>query len=156
MNYNSLQLFEHALFVFSDNSNSKYEMIIEYNNKLITGQFLSDVSTHPQSKKYTNYYHREFVAVDYPNSNFATVEILKFMHEHFVSAFNNQLLIPETKDLINAINHVVSLVSDDAEPLDTFNTATNVTFLETNLKFDFYRFPDDATFNVVSLKKLDN
>ncbi|WP_195330679.1 hypothetical protein [Leuconostoc lactis] len=155
MYFNDLQLFEYALSVFSENSKTRYKMIVEYNGKLLTGKFLPDNKTFPEVHKYKKTFKRDTIWISASSKEYGVIQLRHKIVDTFVNGNSNKMAIPDHLDLINAINSLIPDIPSDAEVVNNFHIATNVKFLETNLSFDFYRFPDDAQFNVVSLQPID-
>lgn len=156
MKINHLQLFEYALSIFSEQTNSKFQFVVEYNNKLITGHFLPDFVVFPAAQNYGNKFNRIKILTDYQKTEFGIIQMRHLIFDKLQDSFSNTLHIPDTIDLINTINSLINQVSDDAQSVDEFHIGTDITFLESNLHFDSYRFPDDAQFTVVSVRELDN
>lgn len=155
MNFNDLQLFEYALSFFSEISKVRYKMIVEYNGKLLTGKFLPDDKTFPTVHKYEKNFKRDSTWINFSSKEYGVIQLRRKIVDTFVNGNSDDVPVPDSLDLINAINSLIPDIPSDAEVVNDFHIATDVEFLETNLSFDFYRFPDDSQFNVVSLQPID-
>ncbi|CAK1224633.1 unnamed protein product [Fructobacillus evanidus] len=156
MNINKLQFFEYALSCFTEDKDYQYQLIVEYGDKLVAANFLPEIDTLKILQKYRKNFSRKFDLFDFDSDGVGIVDIRKLVWKTFSGRFNQNLEVPDTVDLINAITSIVNKVDDKSDIINEFNIATNVEFIESGKKFDFYRFPNNSEFNVVSLRKLES
>ncbi|MBE4727741.1 hypothetical protein LES9216_00021 [Leuconostoc suionicum] len=158
LNINKMKQFEYALAVFTEMSKKRYKFIFEYNGKLATATFLSPFITFPVSEKYNEKFKRIETRTEWDSTDYDLITLRHIIFEKMKStdAFSNSFSIPNLSDMVNAIYALIDTLPEDLLPINNLNLATNLTFLETDMHFDFYRFPNDSLFNVVSVQELDN
>lgn len=158
LNLNKMKQFEYALSVFSEVSNKKYKFIFEYNGKLATATFLSSFRTFPISVKYNEKFSRVETHTEWESLEYDLIALRHIIFEKMKSSdtFSSPIFIPDLNDMVDAIYSLIDEISENLISIDDLNLGTNLTFLESDIHFDSYRFPDDALFNVVSVQELDN
>lgn len=158
LNINNMKQFEYALAVFSENRETKYKIIFEYNGKLATAKFLTPFITFPVSIKYDEKFMRVETRTQWEDEHFDLIALRHIIFEKMQSmgSFSNRLFIPDSIDLIDTVYSFIDRLPDDLTPVDSLKTVTNLHLLESDIHFDSYRFPDDALFNVVSVEEMDN
>lgn len=157
MNFTDLQNTSYALSIISeDMNNPTYLPIVEYNGKLLVANFLkNDFDFFPKELKYNSRFQEETVRfTDFEEgTDYQVIDLRKKYFQTFLDSFTKRSSVPNDEHLINAIISLVNDTDKSLKPLNTFNIAYNVKFLESGLTFDSYRFPDDAAFNLVALQK---
>lgn len=157
MNFTDLQNTSYALSIISEGRNNPtYRPIVEYNGKLLVANFLkNDFDLFPKELKYNSRFKEEIVRfTDFEEgTDYQVIDLRKKYFQTFLDSYTKRSSVPNDEHLINAIISLVNDTDKSLKPLNTFNIAYNVKFLESGLTFDSYRFPDDAAFNLVALQK---
>ena len=158
MKFNQVRQFEYALSFFSEINHKNYQFTFEYLGKHLTASFLNFVNSFPISSEYDYKFDRQDSTTSGNDKEYDLIYLRHLIADKFndLSYGSNKISVPETIDLINAINSIINDFPENLTFVDNFNLATNVTFLESNLHFDSYRFPDNSEFNIVSVQDLDN